>query len=82
MMAKDDYPYIRANGKRWGSNQDFIDGEVAAARTAKAPADAWSRTKDEPDGPWKWNTVTELRALAKRGNVQARDTLNKLGADL
>lgn len=78
----DEYPYIAANGRRWGSNQDYIRGEVQAARAAKAPPDAWSRTKASPGDAWEWNTVSDLRKRSKQGNVHARDILEKLEANL
>lgn len=48
-MPIDDYPLIRKYHKGMGSYQPYIDGKVAEARAAKAPADAVYRDKD---GTW------------------------------
>lgn len=45
-----DYKYIRAWGDFLHSQQNYIDGEVKAARETKAPENAVFR---KPDGSWE-----------------------------
>jgi hypothetical protein len=78
-MAKD-YPYIRANGKRWGSSANYIEDEVKLARADKAPADAWAWTwEDASHHRRTWRTVSELERQCAT-NLAASETLRKLRA--